>query len=76
MPEPLEWNEAQQKAKLIQEQKEAKALQQKQEQEENMNLASGELWDALASPSFRYDHFEDICSDYGLDEDDLIDRLI
>lgn len=73
---PLEWNEAQHKAKLIQEQKKAEELKQKQEKEENLNLASDELWDALASPDFRYGHFQDICDDYGLDEEDLIDRLI
>jgi hypothetical protein len=74
--EPLEWNEAQHKAKLIQEQKKAKAIQQKQEQEENLNLASDELWQALSYENFRYSHFEDICNDYGLDEEDLLDRII
>lgn len=76
MENPLEWNEAQHKARLIQEQKKQKALQQKQEKEENLNLASDELWNALGTEGFRYSYFEDICNDYGIDEDDLLDRII
>ena len=76
MSEPLEWNEAQHKAKLIQEQKKAEAFQRKEQQEENMQLAVDDLWNALGSEDFRYGHFQDICDDYGLDEEDLIDRLI
>jgi hypothetical protein len=76
MEEPLEWNEAQHKAKLIQEQKKTKALQHKKEQEENMELAVDRMWDALESEHFSYGRFQEICEDYGLDEEDLIDRLI
>lgn len=73
---PLEWNEAQHKARIIQEEKKAKALQKKKEQEKNMELAADELWNALGTEGFRYSYFEDICIDYGLDEEDLLDRII
>ena len=76
MQENLEWNEAQHKAKLIQQQKQESAIKEKQEREENINLAVGELWNALGSKHFRNSHFEEIAANYGLDEEDLIHRLM
>ena len=73
---PLEWNEAQYKAKLIQEEKKIKTLREQLEQAENMELAKDELWNALASDGFRYSYFEDICDSYDVDEEDLLFSLI
>lgn len=74
--DPLEWNEAQHKARIIQEEKKIKTLREQLEQAENMKLAKDELWDAMGSDGFRHSHFEDICSSYDVDEEDLLFSLI
>lgn len=74
MSEQLEihWNEAKEIAKTNKK-KESKA---KKDLEERIESAVEDFYERLASPNFSSSEFGDVCSDYGIDEDDLFNRLI
>lgn len=74
MSEQLEihWNEAKEIAK-INKKKESKS---KEDLRERVESAAQDFYDRLASPNFSSSEFGDVCSDYGIDEDDLFNRLI
>ena len=68
----ITWSKAQQIAK----EQEAQKVQDKKDHEKNVDEAHEDLWESMGSESFRTSDFDDICSGYGIDPDDLLDRLI
>ena len=68
----IHWNEA------IERKRKKKEIDARAEEErlQNLELAKEQLWNQLGSPDFRASHFSEICDDYGLDEDDLLDTII
>ena len=68
----IEWNDA------IQQAKENKIAEEKRkiEYKKQVDDAYDEFWELLGSPGFRFSDFEDTCSAYGIDEDDLLNQLI
>lgn len=70
--EIIVWNEAKEIAKTNKK-KESKS---KEDLKERVESAAQDFYDRLASPNFSSSEFGDVCSDYGIDEDDLFNRLI
>ena len=66
------WNEAKEIAKT----KKEKESKSKEDLRERVESAAQDFYDRLASPNFSSSEFGDVCSDYGIDEDDLFNRLI
>ena len=42
----------------------------------SVNAAHDDLWEMMASPEFVFSDFDDIVQSYGIDADDLLERLI
>ncbi len=68
----LHWSQAQQRAKEIAEE-ERKA---KEEYDDLVNDAYVELMDHMSTDAFRSSDFDNVCSMYGVDPDDLLERMI
>lgn len=68
----IEWNQAIEQGKTAQQRKK----EMEREYTENLNNANMEMWEALGREDFMYQDFEQICSDNGIEQDDLINIMI
>lgn len=68
----IHWDQAQQKAKEI---AERQAIEDS-EYKRNVELALDEFWEAMASDDFRDADLHNIACYFGVEPDDLINRLI
>lgn len=72
MSKEIHWNQAQENSK----QEKIKQSLKEKEREETIEAAASELYDRMGNPNFRFSDFEDVCSNYDLDEDELLFRMI
>ena len=68
----LNWNSA----KEIAEENKIEAQQLHEKYQESLDDAQEEFWERLGDPDFNYEDFEDVCSEFGVDEDDLLFKMI
>lgn len=69
----IEWNAARDAAERFERDARDAAAKTKTEYQENLDLARSEMNELISLNDFRgYSHFEDIASNYGVDEEDLI----
>ena len=68
----LIWSEAIQ----IHKEEQIKKEQEKLEYEKLVDNAHDELWDKLGYPDFKSSYFEEVCDSWGIEQDDLLERLI
>ncbi len=76
MSNTIEWHDAYDKNSKAEQERLEREERDRKEYDENLDRAKDEMWDALGTDDFRTSDFDDICSNYGIDPDDLIDELI